>query len=174
MRSMTLALVREGERVRVTTTGGLTVVGRLVEVADGALDVESEEVGRSMIPLATVEGLERSAGTERRFRRNFGITVAASAVVGALVGALLYEESDEPYRGPIICIYECRPPSRMDGVSTGAFYGVVAGLPIALLAGLHEYERWTSAEIPGSSGVRVRAMLGSRSGLVVSLPLGNR
>ena len=78
------------------------------------------------VPVARIEVLETSLGQRNNYSKYIGITVFATSIVGATIGAIAYE-SYEP------CSFLCiGPETRSEYTLIGFGIGALVGLPLGV------------------------------------------
>ncbi len=106
------------------------------------------------VPFSAIESLEMSLGRQRRFGKYYGLTVAASTIVGGIIGLTMSSSSSSFHRGR--------------SAGGGALVGYLVGIPVgAVIGSLVTEERWSPVAIPGSaqSGPTIRPVIGRELGL---------
>ena len=101
----------------------------LLELGDGLVgNPRGEFVGQR--PLSQL-------GRQRRFLKNFGLTVAATSILLGTLGFIAYEPGDEFFS------------TRTDLTGFGFLLGAYLGVPLGALIGyLVKEERWNPASLP--------------------------
>lgn len=158
-----------GDRVRVTHGGGDRVVGTLSGWVSDTLWVAEADGQVAGIPLAAVEGIERSLARERRFAENLFLTAGVMALVGGTAAAVMWSPcTSTEFLGCLL-----HPESRTSAFGFGAAAGGIAGIPVGILVGLNRrHDRWAPVEVGRWDGLEVQPVLGPRPGIVLSLPIG--
>ena len=160
-----------GDRIRVQERDGAVVTGTVTEVsADQVLlltFLREYSVSRDQI-----ESLDRSLGEKRNFAGNFALSVAGTAVVGGVLGAVTWSPCTET--GFLACFLY--PESRTDAFGFGLAIGGIVGVPIGLIVGLaSKHEVSEPISVPGPSGFALRIQPVVRAdllGLTASIPMG--
>ncbi len=119
------------------------------------------------VPVEGILALETSLGRRHNYPKYIAITVAATSVLGAVIGA-----SIEPCSGSGFCI---GPETRSEGVAYGFFGGALIGLPLGAISGfLVTDEQWSRVALPAPTASRltIRPVIGSRVGFGGSLRVG--
>ncbi len=117
------------------------------------------------VPVEGIEALEISLGRQRRFGKYFGLTVAATSIVGATIGFIASAYDDDPV--PIL--------SRGEYIGFGFAIGASVGLPLGALIGyVVREERWNPASLPAPTASRltIRPVIGSGVGFAGSIRVG--
>jgi hypothetical protein len=162
------AVPSPGDRIRIRQVDGPVLTGTLAtfsaETIQLSLDSESPTVE---VPVEGILALETSLGRRHNYPKYIAITVVATSVVGAVIGA-----SIEPCSGSGFCI---GPETRSEGVAYGLLGGVLIGLPLgAIIGSLVTEERWSRVALPAPTASRltVRPVIGSRVGFAGSIRVG--
>ncbi len=141
-----------GDRIRIRQVDGTVLTGTLDMWSTETVQLSGESVDRRMeVPVSAIEALEMSLGRERRFSKYYGLTVAASSVVGGIIGLT---------RGN-----QC---TGCGDVAGGLLVGYLVGIPLGVFVGSRvTEERWNPVAIPGptQSGPTIRPVIGSELGL---------
>ena len=102
-----------GDRIRIRQVGGTVLTGTFSTRSEETIQLSVGAAGPMVeVPIEGIEALEISLGRQRRFLKNFGLTVAATSIVGGTLGLIAYETSgDDPLgsRGELIG-FEAVPP----------------------------------------------------------------
>ncbi len=162
------AVPSPGDRIRVKQVDGTVLTGTLVTLSAETIQL-SAYPGRVEVPVARIEVLETSLGRQRRFGKYFGLTVAATSIVGATIGFIAYVDSEpHPFVGP---------DTLGEYIGLGFVGGAIIGLPLGALIGyVVREERWNPASLPAPAASRltIRPVIGSGVGFAASLPVGGR
>ncbi len=136
------AVPSPGDRIRIKQVDGTVLTGTLATLSPETIQL-SVDSSRVEVPVARIEVLETSLGRQRRFLKYFGLTVAATSIAGAIIGAIAYEDT-----GP--CSFLCiGPQTRGESMAWGLGIGAIVGLPLGVLSGLvSREERWTPVPFP--------------------------
>ena len=159
-----------GDRIRVKQVDGTTLTGTFSTRSAGAIQLSVGAAGPMVeVPVEGIAVLETSLGRQRRFGKYFGLTLAATSIVGATIGFIVYEDS-----GP--CSFLCfGPDTRTEYIALGFAYGALVGLPLGAIIGYAvREERWNRVALAGlaESRLSIRPVIGSRVGLVASVRVG--
>ena len=155
------AIPSPGDRIRIRQVDGTVLTGTLDTWSTETVQLSGESVDRRMdIPVSVIEALEMSLGRERRFSKYYGLTVAASSIVGGIVGFTRASSG----------VGSSRSSSYFRGRSTGGglLVGYLVGIPLGVFVGSRvTEERWNPVAIPGTaqSGPTIRPVTGSEVGL---------
>ncbi len=164
-----------GDRIRirqVDRTATLRYGKDLPLILTGTFSTRSEEtiqlsVGAAgpmvEVPIEGIEALEISLGRQRRFLKNFGLTVAATSILLGTLGFIAYEPGDEFFS------------TRTDLTGFGFLLGAYLGVPLGALIGyLVKEERWNPASLPApaESRLTIRPVIGSGVGFAASIRVG--
>jgi hypothetical protein len=158
--------LQPADRVRVLTVTGTSLTGILAEIAGDSLRVT---VNRESwwLRRGDLAYLERSSERYRQFARNFALTTASGAGVGAMLGAITWKECVS--NSLFGCMFV--PESRSDAFFAGALAGAFVSLPVGVIVGLAlQYDRWEPTRLAEArrSGLSVRPMFGGGPGLTAS------
>ena len=160
------AVPSPGDRIRIRQVDGTVLTGTLVLPLSPEtiqLWIGSDE-RMAEVPVARIEVLETSTGPQRRFHKYFGLTVAATSILGATIGFIAYDPS---------CTFLCFTRSQHVGI--GFVGGVLIGLPLgAIIGSVVREERWNPVSLPApvASGLSIRPVIGSRVGFAGSIRVG--
>ena len=81
------AIPSPGDRIRIRQVDTTVLTGTLDTWSTETVQLSDESVDRRMdVPVSAIEALEMSLGRERRFSKYYGLTVAASSIVGGVIG----------------------------------------------------------------------------------------
>ncbi|HUF51987.1 MAG TPA: hypothetical protein VMN60_14275 [Longimicrobiales bacterium] len=129
----------QGERVRVTRTGGSTVVGEFRSATAEEVRLYNVATRREyIIPQSAVRSMERSTGRTRRFGRNFAIGVGVTSVVAGVASAASYSPCEA---GGFGCLMH--PESGLQALGMGLAGGALLGVPVGIVAGLvAKHDHW--------------------------------
>ena len=162
------AVPTPGDRIRIEQVDGTVLTGTLGALSPQTIQLLVGSDDRmAEIPVARIEALEISLGRQRRFLKYFGLTVAATSFVGAIIGAIAYEDS-EPYN----CLF-CFTQGEYIGIGFGI--GALVGLPLGAIIGSDvREERWdpVSLPAPAESRLTIRPVMGSGVGFAGSVRVG--
>jgi hypothetical protein len=148
--------VLQGARVRVTAPSGL-----LDRHVTTVMDVRGDSIvlgvagGSQTVGFADVTALDVSTGRRTRVLRDAGLGLGAGVIVGAIAGALTFEECvPDTFLGCLMA-----PESRADAAAFGGLVLGAAGLVAGAVVGIFDRaDRWESV-------VPVRAVVApTRSG----------
>jgi len=150
-----------GERVRVTRSTGSVTIGRFQSATADSMRLRSEDTKREyVIGRRLITNVETSAGRSRRFMRNFGLGLGATAALGGLIGAAKYTECESTV------LFGClwAPKSRMESAGLGLAGGAVLGLPIGIMTGLiAKHDQWKPLmQAPGDALLLISPVPGGR------------
>ena len=163
----------EGERVRIHQLDGTVVIGIVQAASPRAIRLLGTGGGTFGIAQDQIRQIERRLGLHREFGRNFGITVAASAVGFGAISAISWSPCTST--GFASCMLH--PSSRGDAFQLGLAVGAIIGVPIGLMVGLKvEHESWERL-LPSEQGqatFSIRPILGRELGLSASFAFGGR
>ena len=154
-----------GHRIRIKQVDGTVLTGRLATLSPETIQIFVDS-SRVEVPVARIEVLEASLGRQRNYPKYIGLTVAATSFVGAIIGAIVYEDS-EP------CSFLCLTQGEYIGI--GFAGGVLVGLPLGVLIGyVVTEERWNpfSLPAPAQSRLTIHPLLGSGVGFAGSIRVG--
>ena len=164
------AVLSSGDRIRIRQLDGTSLTGTLATRSAEIIQLSVGAAGPMVeVPVEGIEALEISLGRQRRFGKYFGLTVAATSIVGATIGFLAYQDS-EP------CSFLCfGPDTRTEYIAVGFAGGVLVGLPLgAIIGSTVREEQWNQVALPAlaESRLSIRPAIGSRVGLVASVRVG--
>jgi hypothetical protein len=158
-----------GDRLRIRTLEGVVRTGT-VEGASAQEVRLTHAYGTWSIPQSDIDTMERSLGQQRRFARNFFLTVGiASGAIGTISALSWSPCYSTEFLGCLL-----HPESRTDAFAWGAFGGLLLGIPIGTVIGLvDKSERWEALSSGTGSGVAL-AVRPSVHGLLLtaSIPFG--
>ena len=123
--------------------------------------------------MARIEVFETSLGRQSNFGKYFGLTLAASSVVGVTIYALTWSPCTET--GWFACWFE--PDSRGEAFGWGLAGGAIIGLPLGVIIGsVVREERWNRVALPAPTAPRltIRPVIGGRVGFAGSVRVGGR
>lgn len=165
----------EGDRVRFVETDGRPRVTGVVSTVSSDWIVISRDGAQDelLIQRADVARLERSVGRQRRFARNFGITLGVTAATAGIISALAWS----PCRATGFLACFMAPDSRGDAFGLGFAGGAILGIPLGVIVGLAVgSEGWEPVTLPGTDGAKITVspILGSGVGASASIALGGR
>ena len=144
--------LREGTRVRVTTTDGLRFSGRILAADRDSIVVarDSSEAIVSLPPSA-VRQLEVSLGISDQMRRSAGIGMLVGGVIGGLVGHLSYQKPERSCKqGEFLCI-DLSGLDQMMSEMSGALIGFGVGGVIGAVVGSRPQEDWNVVTVHGTA-----------------------
>lgn len=152
-----------GTRVRVIAPGAFegSRVGAVLRVEADTLSIVGASGARASVPLATITGLELSAGRTRDRGRTRGMAVGA-VLAGAAVGAMVWT-------GTEVCLgYETCLTSDPAGAAGGFLVGAIPGALIGAIIGLPgRREEWRALPLDGVRGV---SLTPNRIGVTLAVP----
>ena len=156
-----------GDRIRIRQVDGTLLTGTLSTRSAETIQVSVGATGPMVeVPVEGIEALEISLGRQRRFLKYFGLTLAATSIAGAIIGAIAYEDT-----GP--CSFLCiGPQTRGESMAWGLGIGAIVGLPLGAIIGYDvREERWNPASLPApaASGLTIRPVIGSGVGFAASV-----
>ncbi len=144
-----------GDRIRIRQVDGTVHTGTLDTWSTDTVQLFGESTDRRWeVPVSAIESLEMSLGRSRSFGKYYGLTLAASTIVGGLIGLTKSSSSDPFHLGR--------------SAGGGAFVGYLVGIPLGAFVGSRiTNERWSPVAIPGlaQSGPTIRPVTGSEVGL---------
>ena len=144
-----------GDRIRITQVEGADLRGTLATFSRERIELSVDAAGPVVaVPFSAIESLEMSLGRQRRFGKYYGLTVAASTIVGGIVGLV------RPFPSVV--------SRRVYNTVSGLVVGYMVGVPLGLFVGSRvTEERWNPVGISGSaqSGPTIRRVIGSEVGL---------
>jgi hypothetical protein len=144
-----------GDRIRIRQVDGTVFTGTLDLWSTESVQLSGESVGRRWeVPVSAIETLEMSLGRQRSFGKYYGLTLAASTIVGGIIGLTKSSSSDPYYRGR--------------SAAGGAFVGYLVGIPLgAFLGSRVTKERWSPVATQGfaPSGPTIRPVTDGDVGL---------
>ncbi len=162
------AVPSPGDRIRIKQVDGTVLTGTLATWSEETIQL-SVDSSRVEVPVARIEVLETSLGRQRRFLKYFGLTVAATSIAGAIIGAIYFEDT-----GP--CSFLCiGPQTRGESMAWGLGIGAIVGLPLGAIIGYDvREERWNPASLPAPAASRltIRPVIGSGVGFAASIRVG--
>jgi hypothetical protein len=134
-----------GARVRLLTPefGARKQTGTVVEArADTLLFTADHQSTRTLVPTASLTGLEVSRGMHSRVLAGAAIGFLAGAVVGGVIGYALVHEppSDDGDYGPL-------------AAAVGAVIVGSVGIGVGALVGSRQTERWETVRLPIKIGI---------------------
>ena len=140
-----------GDRVRVRQLDGAVLTGTLATFSSEGIRLSIDSVSPPVeVPVSAIEALEASLSRESRFTKYYGMSLAASTLLGGIVGRTRGNE----------CI-DC------GDVAGGLLLGYLMGIPLgAVIGSLVTEERGSPVAIPGSaqSGPTIRPVIGREVG----------
>ena len=160
-----------GDRVRVTVAPTPPQTGTLVSAAGETLrwipEASSGDEGNPLeaaIPMSAIARLEKSVGTEARYKRTILFTSLATAAVGGTLSALTHESSCHPEE--TVC-----KDNRTAAFVLGALGGIALGVPAgAVIASNRKRDIWQ--EVTKDQAMAYLGLTSSgQFGLTLSLPL---
>ena len=159
------AVPSSGDRIRIKQVDGTVLTGTFSTRSEETIQLSVGAAGPMVeVPVEGIEALEISLGRQRRFLKNFGLTVAATSIVGGTLGLIAYETSGDDPLG-----------SRGELIGFGAFVAAYFGVPLGALIGyLVKEERWNPASLPApaESRLTIRPVIGSGVGFAASIRVG--
>ncbi len=143
---VTAQIFEPGERVRVRSADGGFTQGVVSSVSQTFIIIRPEAGGPDLeLSISEASRIERSVQV-RRFGRNFGLTMGASAAAGGLLAALSWSG----------CSGFCIVDSRADAFAAGVAGGALIGLPLGLIVGLSATgQGWEPLSAPATSGTGI-------------------
>ncbi|WP_420634947.1 hypothetical protein [Candidatus Palauibacter sp.] len=137
-----------GDRVRVTTGGGMAV-GRIVAVSGDGFDLALSGGGSGSFTRADIVRLERSLGTSSAWKRGLLYGAAGGALVGFTIArTLIYATCEVVTLGT--ATEECSEEGFGVALANGAIWGVLGGvLGMGVGALIRGPERWEDAAFGG-------------------------
>ncbi len=164
------AVPSPGDRIRIKQVGGTVLTGTLATLSPETIQLSIGSDDRmAEVPVARIEVLETSLGRERNYPKYIGITVAATSIVGATMGAFV-----EPSPG---CGFCWGPETRSGWILLGFASGALVGLPLGWVIGsVVTEERWNPVALPApaESGLTIRPVIGNGVGFAASIRVGGR
>lgn len=161
-----------GDTIRVTTASGDVERGTYQGLTGDRLLLGREFGAHREIPRSEVEQLDVLVGRERRFFRDFGLTMGIIAAGGGLGYAAVWSPCTDT--GFLACMFH--PTDRFGAFGMGALVGAAIGVPIGALVGLMEHNVWEERSLSGSAASRASLKLvpasGGAIGFSASVPLG--
>ena len=162
------AVPSPGNRIRIKQVDGTVLTGTLATLSPETIQLSvGAAVPTVEVPVEGIEALEISLGRQRRFGKYFGLTVAATSIVGAMIGFIAYVYSEpHPFVGP---------NTRGEYIGWGFVVGVSVGLPLgAIIGSVVREERWDPVALPApaGSGLTIRPVIGSGVGFAGSIRVG--
>ncbi len=153
-----------GDRIRIRQVDGTVLTGTFSTRSEETIQVSVGAAGPTVeVPVEGIEALEISLGRQRRFLKNFGLTVAATSILLGTLGFIAYTPGDEFFA------------SRTDLTGFGFLLGAYLGVPLGALIGyLVKEERWNPASLPApaESRLTIRPVIGSGVGFTGSIRVG--
>ncbi len=141
-----------GDRIRIRQVDGTVFTGTLDTWSTDTVQLFGESTDRRWeVPVSAIESLEMSLGRQRRFGKYYGLTVAASTIVGG-----------------IIALTRGNTCMGCGDVAGGLLVGYAVGIPLGALVGWQiTEERWIPSAAPGPAapGPTIRRVIGSEVGL---------
>ena len=93
-----------GDRIRIRQVDGTLLTGTFSTRSAETIQLSVGAAGPMVeVPVEGIEILEISLGRQRRSGKYFGLTLAATSIAGAIIGAIAYEDT-----GP--CSFLCFGP----------------------------------------------------------------
>ena len=163
------AVPSPGDRIRIKQMDGTVLTGTLTTLSPETIQLSVGSDDRTAeIPVARIEALEISLGQRRNYPKYIGLTVAATSIAGAIIGAIAYD--NEP------CSFLCiGPQTRGEYVGLGFVAGAIIGLPLGAMIGYEvREERWNPASLPApaESRLTIHPLIGSGVGFAGSVRVG--
>ena len=153
-----------GDRIRIRQVDGTVLTGTFSTRSEETIQLSVGAAGPTVeVPVEGIEALEISLGRQRRFLKYFGLTVAATSIVGGTLGLIAYAYDDDPIG------------SLGEYIGFGAALAAYFGLPLGALIGyLVREERWNPASLPApaESRLTIRPVIGSGVGFAASIRVG--
>ncbi len=160
------AVPSSGDRIRIRQVDGTVLTGTFSTRSEETIQLSVGAAGHMVeVPIEGIEALEISLGRQRRFLKNFGLTVAATSI---LLGTLAFIGSGDQ-TGDEFC--STRNACAGFGFALGAYFGLPLG---ALIGYLVKEERWNPASLPApaESRLTIRPVIGSGVGFAASIRVG--
>ena len=158
------AVPSSGDRIRIKQVDGTVLTGTFSTRSEETIQLSVGAAGPMVeVPIEGIEALEISLGRQRRFLKYFGLTVAATSIVGGTLGLIAYAYDDDPIG------------SRGEYIGFGAALAAYFGLPLGALIGyVIREERWNPASLPAPAASRltIRPVIGSGVGFAASIRVG--
>ena len=162
------AVPSPGDRIRIKQVDGTVLTGTLATFSAETIQL-SVDSSRVEVPVARIEVLETSLGQRHNYPKYIGLTLAATSIAGAIIGAIAYVDT-----GP--CSWLCiGPQTRGESMAWGLAGGAIIGLPLGVIIGSEvREERWNRVALPAPTAPRltIRPMIGSRVGFAGSIRVG--
>ena len=153
-----------GDRIRIRQVDGTVLTGTFSTRSEETIQLSVGAAGPTVeVPVEGIEALEISLGRQRRFLKNFGLTVAATSIVGGTLGLIAYEIDDGELG------------SRGQYIGFGALLAAYLGVPLGAFIGyFSKPERWNPASLPApaESRLTIRPVIGSGVGFAASIRVG--
>ena len=153
-----------GDRIRIRQVDRTVLTGTFSTRSEETIQLSVGAAGPMVeVPIEGIEALEISLGRQRRFLKNFGLTVAATSILLGTLGFIAYEPGDEFFS------------TRTDLTGFGFLLGAYLGVPLGALIGyLVKEERWNPASLPApaESRLTIRPVIGSGVGFAASIRVG--
>ncbi len=164
------AVPSPGNRIRIKQVDGTVLTGTLATLSPETIQLSvGAAVPTVEVPVEGIEALEISLGRQSRFGKYFGLTLAATSIAGAIIGAIAYVDT-----GP--CSWLCiGPQTRGEYIAWGLAGGAIIGLPLGAIIGSQvREERWNRVALPAPTAPRltIRPVIGSGVGFAGSLRVG--
>ena len=157
------ALPGPGDRIRIRQVDGTVLTGTLDTWSEETIQLSVESAARRMeVPVSAIEALEISLGRQRRFGKYYALTLAATSMLGGIVG--LTRASPSSFSSSRSAGYY-----RGRSGGGGLLVGYLVGIPLGVFIGSRvTEERWSPVAISGSAqaGPTIRPVIGSEVGLV--------
>ncbi len=143
--------VKPGSRVRVTTTGAGTIIGRVTAAVDDTLRIVSvREADTLRIATSRIRAIDVSTGQHRRRWRGAGIGFLAGAALGAVIGAASYQK-------PTKCADWCFDfGPGFDAAAGGIVLGAI-GTITGAITGAGKADDWVPASLGNRTSLRLVA-----------------
>ena len=160
------AVPSPGDRIRISQMDGTVLTGTLAAWSADTIQL-SVDSSRVEVPVARIAVLETSLGQQHNYPQYFGLTVAATSIVGATIGFIASVDSEpHPFVGP---------DTRIEYIVLGFAGGALVGLPLgAIIGSVVREERWNPVSLPAPAASRltIRPVIGSGVGFAASLRVG--
>ena len=157
-----------GDRIRIKQVDGTVLTGTLATLSAETIQLSVGSVVRR-VPVERIERLETSLGRSMSGRNIILLTMAATSVVGATIGAIAWKPCSW------FCVSPFESETRSGAIFAGFGLGALVGLPLgAIIGSVVREERWNpvSLSAPSVSGLTIRPVIGSGVGFAASVRVG--